>query len=187
MHQYRANIFDLYTAPWKNRDSLEPRICDFLCDRKWLANVTLPQQESRQKEFGKKWQKSDGSIRKSDQKVTERVPKTKKVIELLLPTSFAAPWEWRFLCDFSAWKYSHCGSSLQYLVCGVKSLANGDAWFWCIFSASRFNPRPQCLPIFHLLLGGWSESLLRNLDSFSKGVKVLETAVGAVFAPTRCS
>ena len=43
----------------------------------------------RQKEFGKKRdEKSDRSIRKSDQKVTERVPKTKKVIELLLPTTF---------------------------------------------------------------------------------------------------
>ena len=38
------------------------------------------------------WQKSDAksdrSVRKSDRKVTESVPKTKKVIELLLPTSF---------------------------------------------------------------------------------------------------
>ena len=43
----------------------------------------------RQKEFGKKSdEKSDRSIRKSDQKVTERVPKTKKMIEVLLPTSF---------------------------------------------------------------------------------------------------
>ena len=32
-------------------------------------------------------EESDRSIRKSDQKVTERVPKTKKVIKLLLPTS----------------------------------------------------------------------------------------------------
>ena len=38
------------------------------------------------------WQKSDGksdrSVRKSDRKVTESVPKTEKVIELLLPHSF---------------------------------------------------------------------------------------------------
>ena len=33
-------------------------------------------------------EKSDRSIRKSDRKVTESVPKTKKVIELLLPHSF---------------------------------------------------------------------------------------------------
>ena len=32
-------------------------------------------------------QKSDRSVRKGDRKVTESVPKTKKVIELLLPTS----------------------------------------------------------------------------------------------------
>ena len=33
-------------------------------------------------------EKSDKSVRKSDRKVTESVPKTKKVIELLLPHSF---------------------------------------------------------------------------------------------------
>ena len=39
----------------------------------------------------KRDEKSDRSVRKSDQKVTKRVPKTKKVIELLLPTSFCRP------------------------------------------------------------------------------------------------
>ena len=48
-------------------------------------------------------------------------------------------------------------------------------------------PHPQRLRIFHLILGGESESLLRKPGSLSKGVKVLETAVGAVFAPTRFS
>ena len=43
------------------------------------GNFALPQKGVRQKEFGKKvTKKSDRSIRKSDQKVTERVPKTKK-------------------------------------------------------------------------------------------------------------
>ena len=57
----------------------------------------------RQKELGKKvTKKSDRNIRKSDQKVTERVPKTKKVIEhpvlsfldfsVLLSTIRATPW-----------------------------------------------------------------------------------------------
>ena len=46
---------------------------------------------------------------------------------------------------------------------------------------------PQCLPIFHLILGERSEALVGSLVSLSKGVKVLETAVGAVFAPTRFS
>ena len=45
----------------------------------------------RQKVWQISAEKSDRSVRKSDQKVTESVPKTKKVIELLLPTSFVAP------------------------------------------------------------------------------------------------
>ena len=39
--------------------------------------------------------------------------------------------------------------------------------------------------IFHLILGGRSESLLRKADF--QEVKVLEIAVGAGFAPTRVS
>ena len=38
---------------------------------------------------------------------------------------------------------------------------------------------------FHLILGGRSESLLRKPGLLSKGVQVLEIAMGAVFAPTR--
>ena len=49
-------------------------------------------------------------------------------------------------------------------------------------SGCRFDPYPQRLPIFHLILGVRSKSLLRKLFSLTKGVKVLEIAVGAVFA-----
>ena len=64
---------------------LGPHLCRTKLPQKNI--FTLPQ-----KEFGKKSdERSDEkSIRKSDQRVTEKVPKTKekKVIELLLPTSF---------------------------------------------------------------------------------------------------
>ena len=54
-----------------------------------ISKFTPATKGVRQKEFGKKAnEKSDRNIRKSDQKVAERVPKTRKVIELLLPTSF---------------------------------------------------------------------------------------------------
>ena len=45
--------------------------------------LTLPQEESGKRSLAKKCR----SIRKNDQKVTQRVPKTQKVSELLLPTS----------------------------------------------------------------------------------------------------
>ena len=48
-------------------------------------------------------------------------------------------------------------------------------------SRSRFDPHPQRLMIFHLILGGGRRS------SITKGVKVLEITMGAVFAPTRFS
>ena len=62
-----------------------------------------------------------------------------------------------------------------------------DSESGCSLPGSRFDPRPQRLPIFHLILGGRSESLLRKPGALSKGVKVLEIAVGALFAPTRFS
>ena len=55
-----------------------------------------------------------------------------------------------------------------------------------LMSGSRFDPHPQRRPILHLILGGRSESLLRKPVSLSKEVKALETAVGAIFAPTGC-
>ena len=47
-------------------------------------------------------------------------------------------------------------------------------------SGSRFDT-----PVLRLILGGRSGSLLRKPGSLSKGVKVHETAVGAVFAPSK--
>ena len=53
------------------------------------SEIALPQKESGKRSLANNVTKNGRNIRKSDQKVTKRVPKTKtNVIELLLPTSF---------------------------------------------------------------------------------------------------
>ena len=68
----------------------------------------------------------------------------------------------------------------------IKSIAVGPLSFR-VPSGSRLDLHPQRLLIFHLILGGRNESLLRKPVSLTRGVKVLESAVGAAFAPTRFS
>ena len=130
------------------------------------------------------WQKSDEisdrSIRKSDQEVTEIVPKRKKVIELLLPTSFCGTLNLVAPCcallrDYlSDTPYSdtpYCGMGLCVSQCGQIGL--GQSWCrgksvgkipseidshcfvdpWVVLSQFQYvNPIPHPNSIVHTLL-----------------------------------
>ena len=53
-------------------------------------------------------------------------------------------------------------------------------------SGSRFDPRPQRLTIFHLILGGRSESLLRKPGfPWKKGTESPENCSGSKFCPNQ--
>ena len=81
----------------------------------------------RQKEFGKKRdEKSDRSIRKSDQKVTKRVPKTKEVIELLLPHLFCGTLIFHLSYEVSYEKCSEFSRSFTPLFCGSEKICQNS-------------------------------------------------------------
>ena len=75
-----------------------------------------------------------------------------------------------WLCNSGCWSAcARLGSNLQSLRAS-KQKVDPDLWFqvlqfgvW-IVSGSRFDPRSQRLMLFHLILGGRSESLLSLVD-----------------------
>ena len=109
--------------------------------------LTLLQKESGKRSLAKKRdEKSDRSIRESDQKVTERAPKTKKkVIELLLPTSFCGTL--KNVQELLAALWPHCSRVLNMSLCvGSFQISNSSPGHKRRVTSLRKSCGPPCRP-----------------------------------------